>query len=80
MGLFVSAKGHGWCNFGRSTEDATAFADWFDRYLKSHGAKGGVAQLRQQAGSEARTLEANKHGFPAFNDRHTITVEAAADC
>ncbi len=30
-------KGHGWGDFWRSTEDVTAFADWFDRQLKSHG-------------------------------------------
>ena len=28
-------KGHGWGDFWRSTEDVTAFADWFDLYLKN---------------------------------------------
>ncbi|MBI3865416.1 MAG: alpha/beta hydrolase [Planctomycetia bacterium] len=27
-------KGHGWGDFWKSTEDVTAFADWFDRHLK----------------------------------------------
>lgn len=27
-------RGHGWGDFWRSTEDITAFADWFDRHLK----------------------------------------------
>jgi acetyl esterase/lipase len=27
-------KGHGWGDFWRSREDVTAFADWFDRYLR----------------------------------------------
>jgi acetyl esterase/lipase len=27
-------KGHGWGDFWKSTEDITAFADWFDRYLR----------------------------------------------
>ena len=27
-------KGHGWGDFWKSTEDITAFADWFDRHLK----------------------------------------------
>jgi acetyl esterase/lipase len=27
-------KGHGWGDFWRSSEDITAFADWFDRYLR----------------------------------------------
>jgi dipeptidyl aminopeptidase/acylaminoacyl peptidase len=27
-------KGHGWGDFWRSTPDMTAFADWFDRYLR----------------------------------------------
>ena len=27
-------KGHGWGDFWRSTEDVTAFADWFDRHLR----------------------------------------------
>ncbi len=27
-------KGHGWGDFWRSTEDVTAFADWFDKSLK----------------------------------------------
>lgn len=26
-------KGHGWGDFWKSTEDITAFADWFDRHL-----------------------------------------------
>jgi acetyl esterase/lipase len=30
-------KGHGWGDFWRSTEDVTAFADWFDRYLRDAG-------------------------------------------
>lgn len=29
-----TGKGHGWGDFWRSTEDVTAFADWFDRHLK----------------------------------------------
>ena len=28
-----SGKGHGWGDFWKSTEDITAFADWFDRHL-----------------------------------------------
>jgi acetyl esterase/lipase len=28
-------KGHGWGDFWNSTEDITAFADWFDRHLKN---------------------------------------------
>jgi hypothetical protein len=33
--LIVRAgKGHGWGDFWKSTEDITAFADWFDRHLK----------------------------------------------
>lgn len=28
-------KGHGWGEFWKSSEDITAFADWFDRYLKN---------------------------------------------
>jgi hypothetical protein len=32
--LGCSGKGHGWGDFWRSTEDITAFADWFDRYLR----------------------------------------------
>ncbi len=27
-------KGHGWGDFWKSTEDITAFADWFDRHLR----------------------------------------------
>ena len=27
-------KGHGWGDYWRSTEDVTAFADWFDHYLR----------------------------------------------
>jgi acetyl esterase/lipase len=27
-------KGHGWGDFWKSTEDVTAFADWFDRHLR----------------------------------------------
>ena len=27
-------KGHGWPDFWESQEDITAFADWFDQYLK----------------------------------------------
>ena len=27
-------KGHGWGDFWKSTEDATAFADWFDKQLR----------------------------------------------
>jgi acetyl esterase/lipase len=27
-------KGHGWGDFWRSTEDVTAFADWFDHHLR----------------------------------------------
>jgi len=35
--LIVRAgKGHGWGDFWKSTEDITAFADWFDRYLKGN--------------------------------------------
>ncbi len=30
-------KGHGWGDFWRSTEDVTAFADWFDRHLRDRG-------------------------------------------
>lgn len=30
-----SGKGHGWGDYWRSAEDVTAFADWFDRYLKN---------------------------------------------
>lgn len=29
-------KGHGWGDFWRSSEDITAFADWFDQYLRNH--------------------------------------------
>lgn len=29
-------KGHGWGDFWKSAEDLTAFADWFDRYLRDH--------------------------------------------
>ncbi len=33
--LIVRAgKGHGWGDFWKSSEDITAFADWFDRHLK----------------------------------------------
>ena len=28
-------KGHGWGDFWRSSEDVTAFANWFDRYLRN---------------------------------------------
>jgi len=28
-------KGHGWGDFWKSSEDITAFADWFDRHLKN---------------------------------------------
>ena len=35
--LIVRAgKGHGWGDFWKSTEDITAFADWFDRHLKKN--------------------------------------------
>jgi acetyl esterase/lipase len=30
-------KGHGWGDFWRSQPDVTAFADWFDRYLRDAG-------------------------------------------
>lgn len=30
-------KGHGWGDFWKSPEDITAFADWFDRYLRDRG-------------------------------------------
>ena len=29
-------KGHGWGDFWKSTEDITAFADWFDQHLRGH--------------------------------------------
>jgi acetyl esterase/lipase len=32
--LIRPGKGHGWGDFWRSSEDITAFADWFDRYLR----------------------------------------------
>jgi acetyl esterase/lipase len=32
--LLRPGKGHGWGDFWRSTVDVTAFADWFDRYLR----------------------------------------------
>lgn len=32
--LIRPGKGHGWGDFWRSNEDITAFADWFDRYLR----------------------------------------------
>jgi acetyl esterase/lipase len=32
--LVRPGKGHGWGDFWRSSEDITAFADWFDRYLR----------------------------------------------
>lgn len=32
--LVRQGKGHGWGEFWKSEEDITAFADWFDRYLK----------------------------------------------
>lgn len=28
-------KGHGWGDYWKSTEDTTAFADWFDEHLKT---------------------------------------------
>ncbi len=33
--LVRPGKGHGWGEFWKSVEDITAFADWFDRYLRS---------------------------------------------
>jgi acetyl esterase/lipase len=33
--LVRPGKGHGWGEFWKSEEDITAFADWFDRYLRS---------------------------------------------
>jgi acetyl esterase/lipase len=32
--IIRAGKGHGWGDFWRSTADVTAFADWFDRYLR----------------------------------------------
>jgi dipeptidyl aminopeptidase/acylaminoacyl peptidase len=32
--LVRPGKGHGWGEFWKSEEDITAFADWFDRYLR----------------------------------------------
>jgi hypothetical protein len=32
--LVRPGKGHGWGDFWRLSEDITAFADWFDRYLR----------------------------------------------
>lgn len=32
--IIRQGKGHGWGDFWNSSEDITAFADWFDRYLK----------------------------------------------
>lgn len=32
--IIRAGKGHGWGDFWKSTEDITAFADWFDRHLR----------------------------------------------
>ncbi len=32
--IIRTGKGHGWGDFWRSQPDVTAFADWFDRYLR----------------------------------------------
>jgi len=32
--IVCAGKGHGWGDFWKSTEDITAFADWFDRHLR----------------------------------------------